>query len=112
MSSLVEWFNLFVSKIIWFFNSIITVINYVFSILRTLWYWLTSLLSWIWSLIVDVFNWTVFDLISDWFIQLSLYIWVPWIVFISSLFLIVLLRVVISFIFKFFRLNIDYKVKK
>lgn len=108
MSALVEWFNVFVNKFITFCNSVVNVLSYLWSLLKTLWFWLTSLLSWVWDLIVQLFNWTIFDYVASAFESISYYIWTPAVVFLSSLFLIIILRIAIAFVFKILRLNIDY----
>lgn len=108
MSALVEWFNVFVNKFVSFCNSVVSVLSYIWSLLKTLWFWLTSLLSWVWDLVVQLFNWTIFDYVGSAFSSISYYIWTPAVIFLSSLFLIVILRVAIALVFKIFRLNIDY----
>lgn len=108
MNALVQWFNSFVNFFVKLWNNIIDVLNYIYSIIKTLWYWLTSLLTWIWDLISDVFNWTLFGYVSDWLVDLSFFIWSPATVFIASVMLLVILRIWISFVFKIFRLNVNY----
>lgn len=108
MSALVEWFNVFVSKFISFCNSVVSVLSYIWSLLKTLWFWLTSLLSWVWDLVVQLFNWTIFNYVGSAFSSISYYIWTPAVIFMSSLFLVIILRIAIAFVFKILRLNIDY----
>ena len=110
MTALVEGFNVFVNKFITFCNTIVAVLNYIWSILKTLWFWLTSLLTGVWDLISQLFAWQLFDYLWSWFVQLSQYIWTPAVIFISSLLLLVFLRIWIGFVFKLFRLNMNYKV--
>lgn len=95
-----------------FFNVITSVLSYVWSILKTLWFWLTSLLTWLWDLINQILSWSIFDYVWSGFVELSKFIWTPAVVFIASLFLIILLRVWMAFVFKILRLNVNYKVKK
>lgn len=110
MSALVDWFNVFVNKFVAFCNIIISVLSYIWSIIKTLWYWLTSLLTGAWELITDFFSWYIFDYLGYWFTFLTNYIWVWPVVFMSSLLLLILLKIWISYVFKIFRLNLDHKV--
>lgn len=95
-----------------FFQSIIDFLWNIWSILSTLWFWIKTLLNWIWSLIEYIFNWTLFDYLFNWFNDLSLYIGFGGVTFLSSIFFVILVRICIAFVFKMFRLNIDYKKMK
>lgn len=91
-------------------TSIIQVLSYIWSILKALWLWLTSLLSPLWELIWQVlWNGAVSSLLQA-IDRISSYIWWPATVFIMTLFVIILTRIVIWFVFKIMRLNIDYHV--
>lgn len=103
-----SYFWTFVQRITNFFNTIIDAVSYVISILKAIWFWLVSLLSWIWDLIVEVFQWDVFVRVNSAFTQLWDYIWWPAVVFLSSLLLLIIFRIWVSFVFKILRLNIDY----
>lgn len=90
-------------------QSIINVFSYIFSILKALWLWLTSLLSPIWELISDVLWNGAISSLAQSIDRISGYIWWPATIFIMTLFVLVLTRIVIAFVFKIFRLNLDYK---
>lgn len=92
-------------------SSIVSAFSYIIGIFKTLWFWLTSLLSWLWDLINQVFTWGVFDTLWIAFNQLQYYIWTPATIFITTLFAICIFRIWLAFVFKIFRLNIDYKPK-
>lgn len=81
---------------------------YIISIVKTLWYGLVSMTSWIVWLVDDViWNGAILSL-YDTLNNLANLIWGPTFVFIASMFLIIISRIIIAFIFKLFRLNIDY----
>lgn len=109
LMSIWNWFSMIYKALMSFFNPIISFLKSVVSIVDTLWYWITSLLSWIWKLIVQVFEWWVFNIVWEVFSYISNYIWVPAVIFISTLLLIAVVRIWIAFVFKMMRLNIDYK---
>ena len=91
-----------------FFQSVIDFFNNVLSIISTLRFWLKTLLSWIWSLIVEIFDWTLFWYLLNTFNHLSSYVWLWTALFISSLFFIIIIRIVVAFVFKILRFNVDY----
>lgn len=95
-----------------FFQSIIDFFNNVLSIFEVLWFWIKTLLSWVWKLITEIFDWTLFDYLFNWFNDLSLYIWYSGALFISSILFVVIIRIIISWVFKMFRLNQDYNTMK
>lgn len=51
----------------------------------------------------------VFNLLPPWFQDLAVFIWWPAVTFIASLILLAILRMWVSFVFKLFKLSIDYK---
>lgn len=95
-----------------FFQATVDVFSGISSIISTLRFWLKTLLSWVWSLIQEVFNWSLFDYLAQGFYQLSWYVWFWGAVFISSILFVVLVRIVIAWVFKMFRLNQDYNTMK
>jgi len=107
-SNIGNWFSSLLTSITNFFSPIIQALWYILSILKALWYGLTSLLSWLWNLIVEVFNSGVFVNVSNAFTFVSGYIWGPATVFIATMLFIVIFRIWIGFLFKIFRLNINY----
>lgn len=110
-SSVWNLFWSFISRITSFFQSVLDVLTYIGWIFKALWFWLTSLLSWIWDLIQQVFNWSVFHNVANGLIYVSDYIWAPATIFIASLLLIVIFRIIIAFVFKIFRMRMDYDKK-
>lgn len=108
-STISNWFGILIKNITWFFNNVTTVLWYILSILKALWFWLVSLLSWIWDLIVKVFDWGVFSNVWSTFWTLTDFIWVPAVVFISTLFLIIIFRIWLSFVFSIFKMDLKYK---
>lgn len=90
-------------------NTLSSFISSLVWIIQTIFYWLTSLLGAVWDLfykmVVDV---DPFVNVNRAFVYISNYIWWPATVFISTLLVIVMLRIWIAFVFKILRLNIDY----
>lgn len=103
-----NWFWILLKTIGNIFSTILTLVNNIIDIIGALLYWFGSIMSWLWDLIVQVFDWWVFTTVGRMFDMLSQYLWAPAVIFMSTLFLIIVFRIFIAFIFKFFRLNIDY----
>lgn len=103
-----NWFWILIKTISNLFSSIVNLVSYLIWIIKALFYWLWSLLSWVRNLLVNVFDWWVFSSVWLAFNQLTTYIWVPAVVFMASLFLVIIVRIWIAFVFKLLRLNIDY----
>ena len=108
VESISNRFGLLIQRLWNFFQPILDVLSYIGAIFKTIRYWITSLLSGLWDLIVDVIQWWVFYNVWNAFTQISSYIWWPATVFIASMLFIIMIRIFIAFIFKLFRLNIDY----
>lgn len=107
-STISNWFWILINRIVSIWNGFVNVFSYIITLFKTLFYWLTSLLSSLWNLISQVFQWEVLSTVSDTFIKLSEYIWTPATIFMASLLFIIFVRIVIAFVFKILRLNIDY----
>ena len=107
-----DWFSQFFFQITKFFNWILAVLSYIWSMLKSLRYWLTTLVSWTYDMIVDLFDSNLFSIISDSFNYVSNYIWnwATW--FILTILFLALLRIWFAFLFKHFRMNLDYKKGK
>lgn len=106
----------FLVKIWEFFSSIsdaiINVSSYIISIFWFLFYTLKTLLSWVWRLIVYVIQWNVwFDSISA-MTKVSDFIGFPATMFIFAMLLLIIAKILISFITKLFKLWTDYKIKR
>lgn len=90
-------------------NTLSSFISSLVWIIQTIFYWLTSLLGAVWDLfykmVIDV---DPFVNVNRAFVYISNYIWWPATVFISTLLVVAILRIVIAFVFKILRLNIDY----
>ena len=106
--SIVNAISNFTLKISGFFEPIINVVWYIISIVKTLWFWLTSLLTSSFELFKEVFEWEAITTVAYYFGVIWEYIWGPATVFLASLMLLIILRIWIAFVFKLFRLNIDY----
>lgn len=109
---LINTLSRWLSPISYFLESIWDLLSdissYIDSILSSIWFWLTTLITSIWKL----FNETIWNgglssalgVIND----LWDYIGGPWVVFLCSILLIIFWRIIIAFVFKVFRLSLDY----
>lgn len=95
-----------------FFNSLSSIVSSIISIVQALFYWLITLLSAVWDLVIQIFEWSAFINITSTFGTISNYIWWPATVFIATIFFVIIVRIWIAFVFKIFRLNIDYHTKR
>lgn len=95
-----------------FFQSLIDFFNMTWSIIKTLFFWAKTLLIWVWNLIIEIFDWSLFQYLANWFDDLSYYVWFTGATFISSILFVIIVRIIIWFVFKMFRLNVDYKTMK
>lgn len=103
-----SWLNSFYYLIISIKDLFVDIGSVILSIFKTLWYWLTSITSSLWSVFNDVIDngailW-LYNTLND----IASLIWGPTFVLIASMFLIIITRILIAFVFKLFRLNIDY----
>lgn len=89
-------------------DNIMVVLWYIWDILETLRFWLTSLLTWVLDIALDVLGWLWGLVYYAWNSVWEL-IWWPATVILSSLFIIILVRIAVAFVFKFFKMNLDYK---
>lgn len=94
-----------------FYDAVIDLCSYILSILWFIRYWWKTLLVWIFKLIVSVLDWWVFVNVARALHDLSEYIGGPAVIFIASLLFIAVIRILVAFVFKLLRLNIDYKPK-
>lgn len=115
MSGIINSINAFISyfwklytAVIWFFNLIWSFFTSIFSILQSLWYGATTLFSWIWEVVNQVFDSPVFDYIWTIWNYLVNFLWYPTVLFLCTMFIIILVRIWIAFVFKVLRLNVDY----
>lgn len=95
-----------------FFNHLTDIIESIVSfllwILWFVWYAWKTLITWVYKLLYRIFDWWVFINVNKAFIQISEYIWWPATVFLSAILLLVITRIVIAFVFKIFRRDLDY----
>lgn len=119
MEWILNWIKSIFQSIMWFFENFIYLMqqiwnwfldigSFIISILWFLYYSWKTLINWLWRLIFNVFDWWVFVNVNSAFMDISNYIGGPATVFLASLLLIAIIRVLIAFIFKLMRLNIDY----
>lgn len=108
LSSIWSIFNRLWNIILNFFNSILEVISTIVSISSTLWYWVRTLFSSVIDLTRQLFQGELFYNVWLIFKDLSTFIWTPATIFLATLFLVVIVRIWISFVFKLLRLNANY----
>lgn len=107
-SSIWNFFSMLINNIVKFFNIVVNFIWYLVDIVKALFYWLWSLLTSVYDLLLQFLNNWVMVNVWRAFSSLVDYIWAPAVVFIATLFLVIIFRIFIAFVFKIFRLNIDY----
>lgn len=103
-----NWFWLLLNRLVSFFQSVVEIIWYWVSVFKTIFYWIGSLLGSVYDLFKEIIGGSVIVNVWKAFWDLASYIWWPAVVFISSLLLVVIIRILIAFVFKILRLNIDY----
>ena len=91
--------------VVW--NGILDLFSFLVSILWFLFYAWKTLLVWVYNLFIWILEWDVFLNVSETFLDLSDYIGI-WAYFIYALMFIIIIRIIIAFVFKLMRLNIDY----
>lgn len=91
-----------------FYDSVVDIFWYILSILWFIWYWWKTLIVWVYKLLLSIFDSWTFVNVSLAFHDLGDYIGGPAVVFIGALFFIILVRIIVAFIFKLLRLNVDY----
>ena len=96
--------NIFVSISNWFIEIISTIV----SIFSTLWFWIRTLFVSVIDLVRQLFQGELFYNVWRIFNYLSTFIWTPATIFLATLFLVVIVRIGISFVFKLLRLNANY----
>ena len=103
----VEFKNFF-----WFFwqlwNILESIASFILSVCWFFWYAWKSLVIWIYKLLYYVFDWSVFVNVNRVLVQISDYIWWPATVFLSCMLILVIIRIIVAFVFKIFRRNLDY----
>lgn len=101
LSDIWTWFQ----NIVDFLSSLL---SFLISILWFIWYAWKTLLVWVYKLIVYVFEWWVFVNVARAFDFIADYIWTPWAIFVSALLFVIIVRIIIAFVLKIFKLDIDY----
>lgn len=93
-------------------DSIINVSSYIISIFWFIFHALKTLIVWVWNLIVYIIEWDIWLNIISALVKVSDLIWFPATVFIISMLLLVISRILISFIWKILKLWTDYNIRK
>lgn len=107
--------NLILSIFNWitdFFAVIVDIWKNIISILSSLWYAVSTLFTWLRDIAKEVVSNGALVQVSSAFGQLSEYIGAIPAMLLASLLMIAMVRVIIAFVLKLFRLNIDYHVGK
>lgn len=90
-----------------FTNWVLDFISFLVSIVWFIRYAWKTLIIWVYKLFLRVLNSSVFLNVSQAFLNLSDYIWFG-AYFIYALMFVIIVRIIIAFVFKILRLNIDY----
>lgn len=107
------------SNLLWFFenfiylmqqigNAFLDIWSFIISILWFIYYAWKTLIIWVAKLFYNILDWSVFYNVNRAFVYISQYIWAPATIFMASLLMIIIIRILIAFVFKIMRLNIDY----
>lgn len=88
-------------------NWILDFLGFLVSIVWFIWYGWKTLILWVYRLFVYILNSEVFLTVSQMFLNLSDYVGL-WAYFIYALLFVIIVRIIIAFVFKLMRLNIDY----
>lgn len=110
--SIVDWIWNFFTGVLDFFVAIYEIlVNIASFIISAIWFiyfaWKT-LIVWVARLLYDVLDGSVFYNVNRAFVYISDYIWWPATIFLSALLLIIIIRIIIAFVFKLMKMNIDY----
>lgn len=89
-------------------QSIIDVWAYAIWIFKAIFFGIWSLCTSVFQLAYHVFESNVFNSVSTAFEYVSGFIWWPATIFISTMLFVIIVRIAVAFVFKLFRLNIDY----
>ena len=112
-SPLLDFFSSFYDLLVNFYDWLMSVLGSIAWILASIWYWFTTLTSWILNIqFVEIFNNGALVKANQTLIDLWWLIWGPAVVFLCSIILLVIARVVVAFVFKILRLNLDYQTHK
>lgn len=105
--------NLILSIFNWitdFFGVIVDIWKSIISILSALWYAVSTLFTWLRDIAKEVVSNGALVQVSSAFGQLSEYIWWWPTILLASLLMIIMVRIIVAFVLKLFRLNIDYHI--
>lgn len=107
--------NLILSIFNWitdFFGVIVDIWKSVISILSSLWYAVSTLFTWLRDIAKEVVSNGALVQVSSTFGQLSDYIGAVPTMLLASLLMIAMVRIIVAFVLKLFRLNVDYHVQR
>lgn len=106
------WFWNLIQSINNIWTSIIDVCSYIIWIFKAIFFGVWSLCTSVFQLSFHIFESDVFNNVSTAFEYVSWYIWWPATIFIATMLFVVIVRIAVAFVFKLFRLNIDYNRNK
>lgn len=89
-------------------NAFLEIWGFIVSILWFLYYAWKTLIIWVAKLLWNILDWDVFINVNRAFDIISDFIGGPATIFMASLLFIIVVRILIAFVFKMMRLNIDY----
>jgi len=104
------WFTL-IDFFGWVYDFLVLLSSYIVSIAWFLFYSWKSLIVWVFKVFYNLIDWDVLVNVIASFYKLADYIGGPWALLLFCLFFIVIVRILIAFIFKILRLNLDYHVR-
>lgn len=93
-------------------ETIVNIFSYIVSILWFLFYAWKTLLVWVFKLLWNILEWWVFVNVASAFEKISYYIGGPATIFICALLFVIIIRIIVAFVFKILRLNMDYNTMK
>lgn len=108
MEKLIAIFNGVYDFLIDFWETCVNVLSYIVSWLWFIRYGWKTLIIWTFKLVAQVVSWSVFLNVNNAFIYISHYIWLVPTVFLSAWMLLAIIRILVAFIFKILRKNLDY----
>lgn len=102
------WYDSIVNSTSSFFSVVRSVFSFFIEIFGALFYLWKSLLIAIWKLFQYVISWEAFIKVFSTLKDISTYIGGPATAFLSALLFVIIARIIIAFLFKILRLNLDY----
>ena len=94
------------------YEILVNVSSFIISAIGFIWFAWKTLVVWVAKLLWSVIDGGVFVNVNRAFVYISDFIWWPATIFLSALLLIIIIRIIVSFVFKILRLNTDYTMYK